>query len=349
MIVEPVPTTPRSPVRRGLRLAAMLAPLALLVGVVAVGALGPQPVTPPPAPSLAAASVAASSPVGPVPDLALRPAVAFPERWLGMPVADVATALSARDAGGETGLVAVAGYLSYGGVPFTCMDAYLDPEGTDCTGRTTLTTEPVAVSGQLGSGFGGIGPHLHPQFPPGTRAPAPDDTPGSRRSLPIPVVLLGSFDDPRAVCGQRCDEAFVVSRVVWVAGDPWEVTLTVDPELKVDPNIPEIRTSIADATRRLGGSPVVLQTAVVRPDVLGEIDADAAAALPTIDPRKRLRPVTYVRGLFQDLDSSRPIDGRAPAIGWVVLDSVSGELLARGGSRPAETAAADPSPRAVTP
>lgn len=330
MIVEPAPTNPRSPLRRAIRIGGMVAPLVLLVGVVAIGAFGPQRApAATPDPSAAAQESSGAASAGPAnPDLPVlaRPAVAFPARVLGLPVDDIATALGARTPG-DAGLVAVAGYLTYGGVPFTCMDAYLDPPEADCTGRTTLTSQPVAVSGQQGGGFGGIGAHLHPQFPPGTRAPAPDDSPGSVRSQPIPVVLLGSFDDARAVCTQRCDEAFVVSRVAWVAGDEWDVTLTIDPAMAVEPNIPEIRDTIADATGRLGDAALILQTAVVRPDVLARIDTVAAAALPDIAPRMRLRPVTYVRGLVSGADAG------APAIGWVVLDSVTGRLLARGGAR----------------
>jgi hypothetical protein len=330
MIVEPAPTNPRSPLRRAFLVAGMVAPLVLLVGVVAAGALGPQraPVLTPDPSALAQASADAASRASAAPELAVpaRPAVAFPAVVLGLPVEDVATALATRAAApsADAGLVAVAGYLSYGGVPFTCIDAYLDPPDADCAGRTTLTSQPVAVSG-AGAGFGGVGPHLHPQFPPGTRAPAPDDSPGSGRSQPMPVILVGSFDDPRSTCTQRCDEAFVVSRVAWVAGDEWDVTLTIDPAMAVDPNIPEIRKTIADATRRLGDAALILQTAVVRPDVLARIDAGAAAALPDIAPRMRLRPVTYVRGLVEGADGGRAID-------WVVLDSVTGRLLARGGA-----------------
>ena len=41
--------------------------------------------------------------------------------------------------------------------------------------------------------------------------------------------------------------------------------------------------------------------------------------------------MTYVRGLVFQFDASQPLYGRDPAIGWVVVHSITGEVLARGG------------------
>ena len=55
MIIEPTPTNPRSPLRRGLRVAGLVLPVVLLGAVIGAGLLGPRPEPPPPAPSQIAA------------------------------------------------------------------------------------------------------------------------------------------------------------------------------------------------------------------------------------------------------------------------------------------------------
>ena len=62
------------------------------------------------------------------------------------------------------------------------------------------------------------------------------------------------------------------------------------------------------------------------------VDPVAAAAIPVIPLDHRLRPVTYLRALVFQFDASQPLYGRDPTIGWVVLDSITGELLAGGGA-----------------
>ncbi|HEX5829188.1 MAG TPA: hypothetical protein VFY23_16800 [Candidatus Limnocylindrales bacterium] len=344
MIVEPVPTNPRSPVRRGLRVAGMTIPLVLLVGVVAAGVLGPKP--PPddaasPAPSaVAEAEGAARVPDERPPALVLDGrAIDFPETWVGFAVRSVADTLAARAATGAEGVIAVSGYLSYGSMPWTCVDAYLEADRPPCEGRTLLADVDVHPDAD-GGGWGQIGPHLHPVFLPGARGPAPagegaaaDDP----RAEPIPVVVLGRFTDPPdTVCepGTRdCGRGFVVERVVWVAGVPWAPVLTVDPAMDVDPNIPEISATVRAAADALGRGSLPLATSVLRPDLLETLAPEAAAALPAIPEGERLRPVTYARGLVFEFDASQPLYGRDPVIGWVVLDSISGELLARGGPK----------------
>ncbi|HEY3336479.1 MAG TPA: hypothetical protein VGK16_14695 [Candidatus Limnocylindrales bacterium] len=336
MIVEPVPTNPRSPVRRLGRVLGLTLPVVLLVGVVAIGALGPPPVE--------RRSESPSGDPSPIADEPTRApalvvdgkAVTFPDAWIGLRVRSIADLRAERASGRAQGVVAVAGYLSYGSLSWACTDELLDVDRAACDGRTVFADQPLAVGGGAGaSGRGSIGPHLHPEFPPGTRAPAPDDTPGSPRHEPIPVVVLGLFTDPPGLAcppdARDCGESFAVQRVVWVAGKPWGPTLTVDPALGVDPGIPEIARTVAAGTAALGRGALPLVTSVIRPDALGTLDADAAAALPPIQPAFRLRPVTYVRGLVFQFDASQPLYGRDPAIGWVVLDSITGRLLARGG------------------
>jgi hypothetical protein len=340
MIVEPAPTNPRSPLRRGLRLAGLTVPLFLLVGIVAAGVLGPRPAPDrPPDSSAIAAGVADSSP-----GATERPAlvvggsqVDFPVSWIGLRVRSVADTLTARAAGAADAILAVAGYLSYRSVPWTCGDAYVDADRTACGGQLLLA-DVRSVPTPSGVGPGSIGPHLHPVLLPSTRAPAPNPDPNSPRSEPIPVVVLGRFlEPPLTPCppGQTrdCGLGFAIERVVWVAGAPWGPTLTVDPEMQVEPNIPEIDRTVAAAADALGVGSLPLATSVVRPGLLSVVDPVAAAALPPIAADHRLRAVTYARRLVFQFDASQPLYGRDPQIGWVVLDSITEEVLARGGPK----------------
>ena len=322
MIVEPVPTNPRSPIRRLLRVLGLTAPVLLLVAVVAVGALGPPPAAPA---SDAPATPGTAGPTRPPALFVDGEAVSFPETWIGLRVRGIADTRAEQAAGHAQGVIAVAGYLDYGSRSWTCNDEYLDVESSACDGRATLSDLPSSGS-----------PHLHPDFAPRTRAPAADDVPGSPRHEPIPVVMLGRFPDPAdAACAAHvrdCDEAFEVERVVWVAGTPWGPILTVDPALKVDPNVPEIGRTVAAAEDALGPGALALAASVVRPDLLAVVDPVAGAALPEIPLEHRLRPVTYLRALVFRAEASQPLYGRDPTIGWVVLDSITGELLAGGGA-----------------
>lgn len=328
MIVEPVPTDSRSPIRRGLRVAGIALPLVLLAGVVAAGALGPKPDAVPPResrsalPEDAATEPRAATLAAPI---RRRQPAAFPAEIAGLPVRSVVDTLSSRDRDRPGGIVAVGGYLSLGALPWTCLDAYLDPPVTRCIGRT-LMQDWFETWGQLGPGPAGIGTDLLPRFRPGTRGPIPTAGGGGPRSAPVPVVLLGSFDRAET-------DDFVVERVAWVAGDDWDVTLTIDPALEVEPNIPEVQASVREATARLGGGPLVTATAVVRPEALATIDPDAAAAIPSIPAARRLRPVTYVRGLLIEPAGTAATAEGSATVTWIVLDSITGEVLA-GGRRP---------------
>ena len=333
MIVEPAPTNPRSPVRRLLRLVGIAVPVVLLVGVVTAGALGPQRE---PDASPRPSAVAVTNP-----DDGDRPAVladgtttTFPTTWVGFRVWSVTETRAQRQDGRAEGIQAVAGYLSYGTLPWTCVDAYLDAKAP-CDGRALLADVDVLPTDDNGGVFGAIGPHLHPTFAPGVRGPTPAGGPSQPRTEPIPVVVLGRYTDPVGVpcspTSRDCGQAFAVERVVWVAGEPWGVTLSVDAAMDVEPNIPEIRATVAASTDALGRGALALRTAVVRPDVLALVDPEAAAALPPLPPGDRYRPVTYVRGLVFQFDASQPLYGRNPEIGWVVVHSITGEVLARGG------------------
>ena len=340
MIVEPAPTNPRSPARRTLRLVGVAVPVVLLVGIVAAGALGPQP-TPvaspgPPGPSSVAEGNVAET-ARPV-VLADGTTTTFPKTWIGFRVRSVAETRAERQDGRAEGFVAVAGYLSYGTLPWTCVDTYLD-EDAPCDGRGLLADIDVLPTDANGGGFGAIGPHLHPTFAPGVRGPTPAGGPSQPSSEPIPVVVLGRYTDPVGVAcsptSRDCGQAFAVERVVWVAGTPWGETLSLDAAMDVEPDNPRIETTVEAAADALGSGALALRTSVVRPDLLERIEPEAAAALPALPAGDRYRPLTYVRGLVFLYDPSQPVYGRDPEIGWLVANSMTGEVLARGGpSRP---------------
>jgi hypothetical protein len=332
MIVEPAPTNPRSPGRRALRLVGLAAPLVLLVGIVAAGALGRPASAPTPHPSpVTATSPTPSALVALLPDGTSTP---FPDGWVGLRVRTVAETQALRQAGDAEGFLAVGGYLSYGTLSPRCVDAYLDTDPAVCAGRSLFADVAVIATDATGGVFDAIGPHLHPLFADGVRAPTPGPTPGSPARGPIPVVVLGRYTDSRGVpcspTSRDCGEAFAVERVVWVAGKPWGETLGVDAALDIEPNAPEVAATVEAASDALGQGALQLRTAVVRREVLDIVDPDAADALGPVPAGQGLRALTYVRGLVFEFDASQPLYGRDPAIGWVVVDSRTGKVLARG-------------------
>jgi hypothetical protein len=338
MIVEPAPTNPRSPARRTLRLVGVAVPVVLLVGIVAAGALGPQS-TPVASPDPSVVAVGPNATEAPRPVvLADGTTTTFPETWIGFRVRSVAETRAERQDGRAEGILAVAGYLSYGTLPWACVDAYLDAEAA-CDGRALLADVDVLPTDANGGVFGAIGPHLHPTFAPGVRGPTPAGGPSEPSSEPIPVVVLGRYTDPLGVAcsptSRDCGQAFAVERVEWVAGAPWGETLTIDAAMDVQPDNPEVEATVDAATAALGRGALPLRTSVVRRDLLAMLDPDAAAALPALPPGDRYRPLTYVRGLVFLYDPSQTLYGRDPEIGWLVANSITGEVLARGGpSRP---------------
>jgi len=315
--------------------AGLAVPVVLLVGIVAAGALGP----PPPAedPSSAPATVEVTSPAASAGTVLLADGstTAFPVSWVGLRVRTVAETRAERQAGRADGIVAVAGYLSYGSLPRTCVDAYLDTDPAACDGRALLADVTVLPTADNGGVFGSIGPHLHPTFGDGVRGPTPGPTPRSPTREPIPVVVVGRYTDPAGVpcspTSRDCGQAFAVERVVWVAGTPWGETLGVDAALDIEPNAPEVDRAVKAASSALGTGALPLRTAVLRRELLATVDPDAAHQLGRIPAGQGLRAVTYVRGLVFEFDASQPLYGRDPSIGWVVLDARTSEVLARGG------------------
>ena len=341
MIVEPVRTGPAGPFRRLAGTLAVALPFVVLVGVVGVGTSGRTASDAEAArPALALASLA---PAEPRPAASTEPGVArpvaFPDSMLGLPVAGVSEILAAREGRTAVGVVAVAGYLSLRQSSATCslpppplarLDATCDRFGF-------LADMPESPYVDQAGAPRWRGPHLHPQFPPGTRIPeeAAIDVSDPGASPPA-VVVLGRFDDPRAdPCrpgSRHCGEEFVVERVAWVDGQLWRRTLSFDP--KLDADLREVaweqRRSILGTAAPAGR---VLGAAFLAPATLADFHPAAAKALPA-DPPESV-------WLLRVLDV-RPGDGptepsagtkSAATIGgvvWLVLDGSTGRVLARG-------------------
>lgn len=228
MLIEPVPTGPRSPIRRALQLVAIAAPVVLLAGVVAAGALGqrsePFPeagVASPGAPALASPP-AARIPVATTP-AAEAAAPAFPSRVAGQAVRSVADTLAARRNDALGGIVAVAGHLTIGELGVECAARYSGQYGALCPRTAVLTdsrTRPDQSSTGGGAGLGAVGPHLHPTIPTAVRLPrlVVGTLRGDRS--PVPVIVLGRFTapDPGPCSGatRSCEEPFTIERIAWV-------------------------------------------------------------------------------------------------------------------------------------
>ena len=332
MIVEPTPTNPRSPVRRALRLAGLVLPIALLVAVVGAGVAGPKPE--PVAPDASHAAVAeepsalpapSASPTAPTAVAApIGPGPGFPTGAAGLSVLSVPEAQGAL-ATGEGLPIAVAGFLE----GLRAADACAAAAG-DTRGPLSPLCERRARLVMIGDFGWRSGVHLHLRFPPGVRLPAvfEDASPDG----PIPVVIVGRGGGPSSPCAateRGCVEQMTADLVAWVDGDPFDPGPVFDAGLEVPP--PEIAYRHFDVARSLavGASGTVLISAVVRPATVAAIDRDAAAALAAGPAPTGL--VWYVRGLQTAYGPGRyPAGDYPPRILWVLLDETTGEPLTTG-------------------
>ena len=152
----------------------------------------------------------------------------------------VSEALNAHAAGGlRNQPVAVGGYWSYDDVALFCQFGV--PLGSlllSCEDRLrgiTERDEPVFLIGTHGETlWQAQGPHLFPYFPADTTEADQlfEMAPGGAPYPPVPIVVVGHFDDPRAaLCHareQECADRLVVDRVAyynrnlaqWPAGIP---------------------------------------------------------------------------------------------------------------------------------
>jgi hypothetical protein len=183
------------------------------------------------------------SPVAPDPVTPAPTEVAFVD---GLPVMTVSEAVTARDAGTlPDERAAIRGYWSFGSVRHSCNPRNEGVLALWCSdgefGITELDEQIWVVALPGGQVTEASGPHLTPYLPQdvegATLMMRHDQFINGQLYPPFPVVLLGHFNDPRAMdCSvelrQRCRDRFVVDRIVewqWNAVATPGVTPTPTP------------------------------------------------------------------------------------------------------------------------
>ncbi|OGO56448.1 MAG: hypothetical protein A2V85_03590 [Chloroflexi bacterium RBG_16_72_14] len=342
MIVEPVPTRPRSPLRRAAGWLGMALPPVLLVGVVAAGILG-RPAEDKPAAGAATPGAAASLPAPgastePIATTEAGPAAAdggpaWPTVAADLAVRSVTDALVIRSRAAPDRELAVAGYLGVLTPPEGCPAETADGLGPWCERRGMLVEQPWVTSG--GGVFAPIGVHFHPRFPVGVRVP--DAIAGTTREAgggPVPVVLVGRFEPDSAFCtrlGPSCEARFLVDQVAWVEGAAFPSRPVFDQGVDGSPTEWMTFHQLDAEVAAIGWSGTVLVSALLRAETLEQVDPAAARALAT--RRAPAGLVWYVRGLETGYDPTRyPLGQSPPRLRWIVLDDTTGEVIARGGA-----------------
>ncbi len=345
MIIEPVRSLPDAPRRRLAGRVALAFPFLVLVAVVGVGALGRTGETATQA-NRDATRAAAFPSLAPGGEDAARQFAAngtrtaqtahFPKNILRLPVRTTAETLRLRTAKLASGVVAVSGYLSISGERAGCRSSPVPPGhlASFCLRVGILADVPESPfsAGRYGAGWR-VGPHLHPQFPPGTRLPEETARTMLRADgAPLPVILLGHFDDARAVkcssLGRHCGEEFVADRVVWADGEVWRRSTALDPLVDQDIRERAWQDRPAIVASALRGDPPLLSATLVAPQTLARVEPAAAAAIPGQAPEalwlvRRLVVTTGPRG-----------ESRVGRITWAIVDASSGVIVARGPPEP---------------
>ena len=295
MIIEPTPTNPRSPLRRGLRAAGLVLPVLLLGAVVGAGLLGPRPEPPPPAPSQVADVPDATTLPSPV--ATPRPVIVAiaddplpPVEFGGLTVRPVVEALAGREGASPGAVIAVSGFLR--------ME---HPADAACAGESGGVLGPwcerPAILAEwwwtsMSTLTGPVPPHLHLALLAGVRLPeaalAAERDPGGGGAQ---VVVIGRFATPPAGCPGEpsdCRDVFVVERFAWADG------------VHVGPT-PLIADALQTGTRHaspfgmiLGAGDLPLAAVLSWPDDIARLDPDAAALAEAGRPGE---PVWYVRVL----------------------------------------------------
>ena len=145
----------------------------------------------------------------------------------GIQVMTVSEALAAHAAGTlPDGRAAIRGYWSNGETPHQCIPplGYGDLEMPCAFDEFGITErdEPIVVFDDHGNGiYAAEGPFLVPFFPEGVDLPGLFGLPivDGRRYPPVPIIVLGHFDDPRSedcrpVARQRCRDRLVIDLIV---------------------------------------------------------------------------------------------------------------------------------------
>jgi len=321
MIVEPASINSRSPIRRLLRAAGFVAPVALLATIVGAGLLGPKPaqddrldasasalavVSPSAAPTR---SPAASAPPAVPPSLA-----GFPATFRSLPALLPSAVLAARaSSAGPPAVVVVAGYLALAGPATHCASPMIT-FGAWCDRLGTLFDSPTAG----GLGASGARPaHLHVTVPPGVVLPSAVTGGSAAAAGPVAVEVIGRFGVAGS-CGAdpgTCDQGFVVERVVW-AGD---ADATLRPLLEPRQGAGIALTPPASADQHV----VTLLAVLARPATVARLDPAAGAAAARLGKIAGFANVAvwYMRDVVIADDGSL-----FPR--WLLVDAYTGKMLA---------------------
>lgn len=338
MIVEPTPTSPRTPVRRALRLAGFLVPPVLLAAVVGVGMLGPKPeptpgpvatpevaiATPAPTPPVTA-RVVAPAPV-PIPTpapviLAAHVSPAFPSAFDGIPARAPSGAIDGRSRGHLSGAVVVAGYLKVDGPDGGCTGDSTGPLGPWCVRTGILGDRAWSVTGV---DMDPLPAHLHVVVPLGVRLPSGvEHMATATAGPPIPVVVIGRFTGARP-CAPKdlawCEEPFTVDRFAWADGVRVGLTPLADERMTIDRRPPNPFSTAIKPWQ------TPLLAALVWPASVAALDPAAASAAAA---RPASEPVWYLRVIIRSHKGPIAHGGR-PVVRWMLLDDRRLTVLATG-------------------
>ena len=351
MIVEPVPTNPRGPLRLALRVAGIGLPVVLLAGVVALGSLGPRtgedPVPANRSPAMSEPA-APASPAGRLPGTAVPTplAEAFPAVIADLAVIGVPEARAAVQAGPERPL-AVAGYLVAIRPTGTCamIGGPRGEPGPLCERTAVLASDRPAPGEAWATSPGS---KLRVRLAAGVRLPT-SAVPDEDGTAPG-VVIVGRARAARAACDSipACDATFTADRVGWVAGRDVDLAVVTDSGIDATPPSRLLRNRGKAELLATGRSGTILVSALVRPATVGAIDPVAARAMRDTPVPGGL--VWYVRGLETAYDPMRyPLGYAPPRLSWVVMDDTTGAVVASGRGAAMIPAALPPPPAVVDP
>jgi hypothetical protein len=318
MIIEPTPTSPRSPLRRLLRGAGLVLPVVLLGAVIGTGVLGPRPEPPPPAESpvavLPSLPPASSAPATPEPLVAVNTDDPVPPaEFEDLPVADIVEVLGERAGSPQGTTIAVSGFLRVdGSADGGCADDPPGSLGPWCKRLGILAARPPMSASSSTCRIPAhrhLPPHLHLTIPAGVRLPQAVKAAGQVSVDDVThVLVIGRFAPAAAACARApwgCGETFVVERFAWADGV--RVGLT-----------PLIADPLQTGTRRgnpfvtaLGEAELPLAAVLTWPDGIARLDPDAGVIAAAGPPSE---PVWYVRVLE---DAAAP--GGDRLVRWMLL------------------------------
>jgi hypothetical protein len=295
MIIEPTPTSPKSPFRRALRLVGLVLPVVLLGAAVGAGMLGPrtEPQLPTPSQYADAPDATALPSAAPTPSsiiMAIADDPVPPVAFGGLPVRPVVEALAGRSGIPPGAVVAVSGFLRMERpTDSACASEPGGVLGPWCERRAILAEWWWTSMSTL---TGPVPPHLHLAILAGVRLPqaalAAEQEPGGGGAH---VVAIGRFRSPPAGCRGEpsdCGEMFLVERFAWADGARVALTPLIADPLQTGTK----RANPFVAVTRAGELPMA--AVLTWPDGIARLD-QAAAAIATAGPPSE--PVWYVRVL----------------------------------------------------